>query len=115
MRSYVRGCLRNLGLSEVLEAANGAEALEVAHAQDVALVIADIVMPVMDGYELCRIIKSDPRLQGIRVLLLSGQSAAPPPGTRNDAFLEKPFNAGQLRGSVRPLLDDRDDRDDHED
>lgn len=106
MRFYMRGCLRKLGLKDVLEASNGAEALRMAHENDVALIISDIVMPEMGGYELCRSIKSDPALAGVRVILVSGETNAPPPGTGTDAFLQKPFNTGTLRASVTALLEE---------
>jgi PAS domain S-box-containing protein len=52
----------------LLEAGNGTEALRVARAQHPDLIITDLVMPVMDGYELVRELRSDPGLAGTRVI-----------------------------------------------
>src|SRR5450756_2825778 len=52
-------------------AANGKQALEAAQAQKPTLVISDIVMPEMDGYELCKAIKSDEKLKDIPVILVT--------------------------------------------
>ncbi|TAL43476.1 MAG: response regulator, partial [Methylovulum sp.] len=49
--------------------ANGREALEEAMIQKPALVISDIMMPEMDGYELCKAIKSDETLKDIPIIL----------------------------------------------
>src|SRR5713226_5037573 len=52
----------------MLEACNGAQALLIAQAQHPDLVITDLVMPVMDGYELVRELREDPRLATTRVI-----------------------------------------------
>jgi len=52
----------------LLEAGNGAEALRIARAQHPDLIITDLVMPVMDGYELVRELRSDPGLAETRVI-----------------------------------------------
>src|ERR1700689_1019411 len=52
----------------LLEAGNGAEALRVARAQHPDLIITDLVMPVIDGYELVRELRSDPGLAKTRVI-----------------------------------------------
>ena len=59
-----------------LQAGNGVEALEVLaqHHQDVALVILDVNMPEMDGFELLGRIKADPQLQRIPVMMLTTES-----------------------------------------
>src|SRR5260370_134208 len=57
----------------LLEAGDGLEALELIHASEPDLVLLDISMPRMDGLALCRILKADPRLRLIPVVLLTAQ------------------------------------------
>src|SRR5882757_5964778 len=56
----------------VVATRNGKEALEVLRQRRPTLVITDIVMPEMDGYELCRQIRADERLASLPVILLTG-------------------------------------------
>jgi len=66
-RELVATILRYAGHT-VLEAESGEQALELAHAQRLDLIIADILMPTMDGYELVRELRSDPRTARIPVI-----------------------------------------------
>jgi two-component system, OmpR family, phosphate regulon response regulator PhoB len=59
---------------EILEAADGVEALEVARGESPSLVLLDIMMPGMNGLEVCRIIKSDPTTSGTVVVMLTAQA-----------------------------------------
>ncbi|QWV93795.1 response regulator [Geomonas oryzisoli] len=56
---------------EVIGANSGAEALRLAQATPPDLILLDIMMPEMDGYELCRLLKQDPRLRDIPVFFIS--------------------------------------------
>ena len=103
MRLYLRGCLRIAGVGEILEAADGREALRLARSARPALIISDVLMPGLDGGALCRALKADPQTRAIPFLLISGETLAPPPCT--DGFLPKPFNMATLRAHVRPLLE----------
>lgn len=106
MRLYMRGCLRGLGarVERVLEAADGLEALPLVRSGVVHLVIADVVLPGLDGYALCGAIRGDPALRHLPVLLVSGEAEAPPAHVEADGFLAKPFNARQLLDAVVALL-----------
>ena len=103
MRLYLDGCLHMLGAAVVLAAADGAEAIRLARAEAPHLIISDIVMHGMDGVALCRALKSDARTRGIPLLLVSGETRAPPPCA--DGFLAKPFNTASLRASIDRLID----------
>lgn len=98
---------------KVIVASNGREALEVARAQRPALVISDVMMPEMDGYELCRNLKADAALKATPVLLLT--SLADPSDILKgldcgaDNFVTKPFDESYLLSRVRFILQNRRD------
>ena len=92
----------------ILTAANGADALEIAHNEKIDLVISDIMMPIMDGCELCNRIKSDSDLSHVPVILLT---AAVGVETRietlesgADGYIEKPFPIELLRSNISNLF-----------
>ena len=60
---------------ELLAAANGQEALETALQERPCLILMDVMMPVLDGFEACRRLKADPRTEGIPVIFLTGMWA----------------------------------------
>jgi CheY-like chemotaxis protein len=106
MRLYLRGCLRGLGgaAGTVIDAADGDEALRRVRAGGVDLLVTDVVLPRMDGLQLHRAIRGDAAHVHLPILLISGApEGAPPPGPA-DAFLAKPFNAGELLAAVRHLM-----------
>ena len=77
MRVYVRSCLERLGFAtaNVLEAADGTEALEIAGRTRPDLVISDVVMRGVGGVELARALESTPETHDIRVLLVTGAAS----------------------------------------
>jgi CheY-like chemotaxis protein len=90
---------------EFAEACDGAEGLAKARALRPDVVISDVTMPVMDGFELCAAIRGDPALRHIPVLLLTmlGDEASRQRGVLvgASAFLTKPVSPLQLRDAVR--------------
>lgn len=96
------------GLAEVLEirgyavaqAANGWEALELAIAERPTMILLDLNMPVMDGWEVLHALKGSGTLRNIPVVVLTGDPDAP-----NDiTLMPKPYGIEQLLGKVERVL-----------
>jgi CheY-like chemotaxis protein len=90
----------------VLEAADGGEALELLrqHRPDVA--ILDVVMPMLNGFQLCRLLREDPDLSDLRIIILfanASECASRQAGA--DRFLAKPFLPSVLLRTVDDLLE----------
>jgi len=100
--------LRSLGGYRVLEAHDGQEALEIAIRERPDLIVMDIKMPRMTGYEACRRIRAEPGLHDVPVVLLSakGQKAEIEEGWEVGAtdYMLKPYAPATLIGRVRELL-----------
>jgi signal transduction histidine kinase/DNA-binding response OmpR family regulator len=109
LRNYIRGELG--GLYEVIPAVNGKDGLEKAQKYLPDLVISDLMMPEMDGMELCSQLKNHQLTSHIPVLLLtaktSDQSRLTGYQTGADDYLTKPFNLEELMIRMRSLLDNR--------
>ncbi len=104
---YLRKILRDYGYSSLV-ALSGEEALELLKTKIPQLVISDIIMPGMDGYELCRRIKSDEKLKNIIVLLLTVLSEPKDIikglEVEADGFIIKPFDTKYLISTIQFLL-----------
>ena len=109
MRSLYRLVLRHEGL-DVIEAESGAEALSLIQTEDLALVLLDIMMPEMDGYEVCRRLRADPQTARLPVLMFSakGTTAARRNGilVGADDFMTKSVGPRALVARIRSLLSD---------
>jgi len=88
---------------------NGDEGLQVALEKVPDLIISDVMMPGKDGFELCRILKSDIQTSHIPIILLTGRSdhEAMMAGIEHgaDAYLVKPFDPDELILRVKKLLE----------
>jgi CheY-like chemotaxis protein len=93
---------------EVLEATNGAEALDITREHVVNLVITDLSMPIMDGYELIKNLRESPDTSGIPVLMLTAreEERVSRAGMANplDDYLPKPFSTVDLQEKIEKLL-----------
>jgi len=89
-------------------AGDGSEGLATARAQRPDLILADIAMPVMNGFELCRAVKDDPDLQNIPIILLTSltdpRDLLEGLAAGADAYVFKPFDAEDLREKIRRFL-----------
>lgn len=95
----------------VLKAFNGQHALDILKEEVVQLVVCDIMMPVMDGFELCKIIKTNFDFSHIPVILLTAkntlQSKIEGLELGADAYIEKPFSPEYLQVQIANLLANR--------
>ncbi len=95
----------------VFQAHDGEEALEVLSHETIHIVVSDVMMPRIDGFELCRRIKSMPEYNHIPVVLLSAQTDMQSKlyGMEQgaDAYMEKPFSFAYLVARVNNLLANR--------
>jgi CheY-like chemotaxis protein len=90
----------------VSQAANGLEALLLAETEHPDVIVMDLDMPVMDGVEATRRLKSNPQLAHIKVLAVSGQNNSEKSRLVKDncdAFIEKPFEVSDLVEAVKRL------------
>jgi twitching motility two-component system response regulator PilH len=106
-REMIAGLLRDSGM-DVMTAVDGEEGLAAARAQMPNLVVLDIVMPRMNGYEVCRQLKQDPATQKIPIVMCSskGEEFDRYWGIKNgaDAYIAKPFQPQELVGTIKQLL-----------
>lgn len=93
---------------EVIPAYDGIEALDLAATESPDLILLDIMMPMMSGYEVCAQLKSNPTTKDIPVLCVSsGHSMEARGRTRKVgavALLEKPFTSAELVAQIRQHL-----------
>jgi len=96
----------------VLKASEAKEALDILHQQIVNLIISDIMMPDMDGFEFCKVIKSNFEFAHIPLILLTSKNSMQSKieGFEHgaDAYVEKPFDSDFLEAQVASLLRNRD-------
>lgn len=100
VRALITETIRDDSRYRLLEAKNGKEALDIARKEIPDVVILDVIMPIYDGFEVCRQIKSDPKTQKATVLMLSalGQESNKEMGRQAgaDDYLIKPFSPTAL-------------------
>ena len=92
----------------VLFAENGVQGLKILKTQNVQLIISDVMMPVMDGFEFCQKAKSQIETSHIPVILLTALSSATNTATGlekgADAYISKPFDESVLLAQIKNLL-----------
>jgi two-component system, cell cycle response regulator len=95
----------------ILKTEDAREALKILNREAVQLVITDVMMPEMDGFDLCRIIKSNFELSHIPVIILTAkntiQSKVEGLELGADAYIEKPFSKEHLQAQIASLLYNR--------
>lgn len=93
---------------DVMIARNGKEALELIEKQMPALLLLDIMMPDVDGYEICRQVKSSEKLKEIKVVFLSAKTKETDIQKGYDLgaalYVKKPFSTRELVKQINDLL-----------
>lgn len=108
IQKMVRLSLKYQGGHEVIVASGGKEGLVLAASQQLDLVLLDVMMPDMDGYETCKALKANPATEAIPVIFLSAraQQAEVQRGQELGAigYLVKPFDPMRLSGQLEAIL-----------
>lgn len=89
-----------------ITAANGAAALTLARARPPALIISDVMMPVMDGYALLQAVRETPALRDTLIVLMSAalsSQRSPPNDLPPDGYVVKPFQLEVMEGLLGRL------------
>ena len=93
---------------EVIAAHDGKEGLRMAREEKPDLIVLDLMLPNIDGYKVCRLLKFDKKYQQIPIILASARSEAQDRELGRqvgaDYFLAKPFQADDLTTKVREFL-----------
>ncbi|MCD4695331.1 MAG: tetratricopeptide repeat protein [Bacteroidales bacterium] len=109
MREYIKDCLNKD--YDILEAENGNQGFDIATDILPGLILTDLMMPVMDGLELCTKIKTDIRTSHIPVIMLTALSEVEDKvkglETGADDYMAKPFNRKELLVRIQNLIDQR--------
>jgi len=108
MRALVLVSLQDMGVVTIREAGDGQEALRELRARSAHLVISDMNMPLMDGLELLKAVRADPRIRKTAFILLTSRGEmelvkqAIALGVNN--YVRKPFTMGDLKKKVEAVL-----------
>ncbi len=106
--SLLTEVLSDFGTYQVLSAREGEEALRLTRSEKPDIILLDVMLPKMDGNEVCRLVKSDPATAHTKILMLTGMAqstdvtAARQRGA--DAYMTKPFSPIVLVRKVEELL-----------
>jgi len=107
IRKMIIAALKREGDYQLLEAANGREALDLMRGQHPEVVVLDLMMPVLSGWDVLHERQDDPSLRAIPVILISA-NRDPEIASAVDkgicAFLPKPFDIGALGALVRSCI-----------
>jgi signal transduction histidine kinase/DNA-binding response OmpR family regulator len=109
MRDYIRGALEPD--YTVVDAKDGREGIQKAQMIIPDLIISDIMMPKVDGYELCRVLKSDVKTSHIPIILLTAKASEENIlrglETGSDDYITKPFSTKIMSARIKNLIDIR--------
>jgi DNA-binding response OmpR family regulator len=88
--------------------ADGADVMEFIRRQHPEVVLLDIMLPSVSGYEICQEIRLDPSLTDVKVLMMTARGSAlekrKAMALGADGFVTKPFDLGTLRGEIKRIV-----------
>lgn len=95
---------------QVRTASNGEEALHALKKSKPDVLLLDVMMPRMDGYEVCQVVRGDPELSSVRIIMLTakGREIEREKGLAlgADDYVTKPFSTHDLADKVRSFMED---------
>ena len=100
VREFLAELVQEAG-HQALQAAHGREALEVIRAERPDLVLADVLLPVLGGVELCRRLKAEPATASIPVVLMSAAVRRVADRAGAEAFIDKPLDLDTIEALIR--------------
>lgn len=105
MLDYLKGSLQSY---QVVTATNGKIALDIMKTQPIDIVLSDVMMPEMDGLQLCKLVKRNIQTSHIPVILLSAKSSLEDQTSGIDVgaddYIGKPFSLSLLKGKINNIL-----------
>lgn len=109
LRAYLKNCLHHK--YKVLEAHNGVEGLKIATEKLPDIIVADVMMPEMDGIEMCKRLKANNETSHIAILMLTAKTAEEQQNEGLEAgawdYIAKPFNTQSLLKKIDNIVDSR--------
>jgi two-component system, chemotaxis family, sensor histidine kinase and response regulator PixL len=105
LRRYLEVTLQRAGY-RVMAAADGIEAVQIAHSSSIDIVVTDAIMPQLNGQQLASLLRGNARFAQVPIVLLTGQEnkGAVSATASIDAFLYKPIRADELKNCLAKLL-----------
>jgi len=102
--------LTNLGISHILTANNGFNAVATAIAEKPDLIFLDLIMPELDGLQVLKLLKTIPETQEIKVIICSGntdvQNLARAIALSADDYISKPFTIDTIKYKIKKIFKD---------
>ena len=96
---------------DVITAFDGKEALDIAHKENPDLIILDLMLPQMDGYKVCGLLKRDTKYINVPIILFSARAQEEDiklgQEVGADAYITKPFKPDELLEKIEKLLKER--------
>ncbi len=109
MRQLIAFALRRFKGARVIEAADGVDALKKLQTEKIQMILTDINMPIMDGLKLVTLIRQNPSLKGMPIVIITTEGAAEDRergmALGANAYISKPIQTAHLIKTITELMD----------